>query len=130
MPVNYSLTSRGAERALRLAADSAISPDPAVWNFDDSGFSAVWSALSEEERRRRIEALVGEFLGKRGLADAAVIAYIDVHHRVFLEFKRDFPPAEKPALLMQVERHVRSGTGERVELFVAEMKDNNRLRRL
>ena len=49
---------------------------------------------------------------------------------MFVQFGEDFPVAQKPFILMQLERHVRNATNERIELFVSELKDNNRIRRL
>jgi hypothetical protein len=130
MPANYSPTSRAAVKALRTAIDAAIRPNPKDWNFEDHGLSEAWRAISKDERSRRLDGLIGDYLRKHGLADAVTVTDIDQYDRVFLQFHEDFPVAEKPPILMRLERHVREATGERIELFMSEMKDNNKLRRL
>jgi hypothetical protein len=130
MPVNYSATSRAAAQALRTAIDSVSPPDTKNWNFDDNGLSDAWKKQPLEARRARLEALLADFEKDSGLSQAVAITDIDVYDRVFIQFKDDFPVAEKPVMLMRLERNVRKATGERIEFFVSEMKDNNRIRRL
>jgi len=130
IPANYSPTSRGAALALRAAIDQTVPPSAKDWNFEDHGLSHGWRAIAKDVRSQRLEGLIKEFLQKAGLPEAAVITDIDQYDRVFLQFQDDFPIAQKPPILMQLERHVRQATGERIELFMAEMKDNNRIRRL
>lgn len=130
MPMNYSVTSRAAEKALRTAIDQVAPPDPAQWNFEDRGLSAAWRKLPVDERRRRLDELLAAALKSAGSPDAATVESIDQHDRVLLQFAPDFPVKAKPPLLMQLERHIRKATGERFEVFVSEMKDNNRIRRL
>lgn len=130
MPSNYSAASRSAASALRVAIDQAVAPQPDEWNFEDQGLSEAWRAIPKEDRSRKLEGLIKEFLKKIDLPDAAIVTDIDVYDRVFLQFQEDFPVAQKPPVLMQLEKHVRHATGERIELFVSEMKDNNRIRRL
>ncbi len=130
MPANYSPTSRAAAKALRAAIDGVLPIDLVNWNFDDNGLSEAWRKLPIETRRAKLEALIGEFLKQSGQNDAVIVTDIDVHDRVFMQFKPDFPLDDKPIMLMKLERYVRSATGERIELFMSEMKDNNRIRRL
>jgi hypothetical protein len=130
MPVNHSETSRAAEIALRVAIDSAVPPDPNIWNFDDNDLSPAWRARSIAQRRAQVETLITAYLRDAGCADAAIITDIDAYDRVFIQFKADFPAPAKPVTLMQIERHIRRATGERIELFLSDMKDNNRIRRL
>jgi hypothetical protein len=130
MPANYSPTSKSAAKALRAAIDSVLATDPTAWNFDDNGISEMWRKRPLDERRRSLDGLVSDFLTNRGQAGAVTIVEIDVHDRVFLEFGPDYPINDKPLILMQLERFIRDATRERIELFVSEMKDNNRIRRL
>jgi hypothetical protein len=130
MPTNYSTTSRAAAKALRAAIDGVLPVDLVNWNFDDNGLSEEWRKLPIETRRAKLDTLIGEFLKQTGQTDAVIVTDIDVHDRVFMQFKPDFPLDDKPVMLMKLERHVRSATGERIELFMSEMKDNNRIRRL
>lgn len=130
MPTNYSPTSKAAARALRLAIDAAAPPDPTNWNFEDHGLSDQWRAIPVASRRGKLESLIKQYLQKLNLPDAAAVTDIDEYDRVFLQFKDDFPIERKPPILMELERTVRQQTGERIELFMSEMKDNNRIRRL
>lgn len=130
LPANHSPTSRAAERALRTTIDSAKPPDPTQWNFEDRGFSPAWSRLPEAERLRRIETLMAAYLESAGHPGALTVTEIDKYDRVFVQFQPEFPLTLKPRMLMQMEHHIRTATGERIELFVSEMKDNNRIRRL
>jgi hypothetical protein len=130
MPVNFSPTSRAAAKALRAAIDAVMPVDLVHWNFEDNGLSEAWRKLPLETRRAKLNALIGEFLKQTGQPDAVIVTDIDVHDRVFMQFRSDFPLDSKPVLLMSLERHLRSRTGERIELFMSEMKDNNRIRRL
>ncbi len=130
MPRNYSATSRDAAQALRSAIDAVQKPDLENWNFDDNGLSDAWRKLPLETRMARLDGLVAEYLKKAGHPDAAEITEIDEYERVFLLFKPEFPIDAKPPLLMQLERYIRNATAERIELFVSELKDNNRTRRL
>ncbi len=130
IPANYSETSRAAVKALRKAIDEAEQPNPADWNFEDHGLSDAWRKIPTDERSRRLETMIGAYLKESGLANAATVTEIDQYDRVFVQFSDDFPGEKKPSALMQLERYVRGETGERIELFVSELKDNNRIRRL
>ena len=130
LPANYSVTSRAAEQVLRQAIDGVLSPDPAQWNFEDHGLSAAWTHLALDERLRRVDELTAAYLKAAGLSDAVSIVEIDQYDRVFVLFAPEFPVPAKPKALMDLEHHIRAATGERIELFVSEMKDNNRIRRL
>ncbi len=130
IPGNYSETSRAAAKALRAAIDTATPSKPADWNFEDHGISDAWRQISSEERTRQLEALFKEHLQKSNLPGAVLVTDIDQYDRVFIQFDEGFSVAQKPPVLMQLERYVRQATGERIELFVSEMKDSNRIRRL
>jgi len=130
IPRNYSDTSRAAVAALRKAIDTVEQPNPADWNFEDHGLSDTWRKIPKDERGKRLEAMIGDYAKKSGLTDAVTVTEIDQYDRVFVQFADDFPVEKKPSALMQLERYVRGETGERIELFVSELKDNNRIRRL
>ncbi len=130
IPANYSVTSRAAVNALRKAIDAAEQPNPADWNFEDHGLSDAWRKIPADVRTQNLESLIADYLKKVSLASAIIVTEIDEYDRVFVQFGEDFPVAQKPFILMQLERHVRNATNERIELFVSELKDNNRIRRL
>lgn len=130
IPANYSETSREAVKALRTAIDTATPPKPADWNFEDHGLSDAWRRKSKKQRTQQLETLFKKYLQTSGLSDVVSVANIDEYDRVFILFDEGFSVTQKPSVIMQLERHVRRATGERVELFVSEMKDNNRIRRL
>ena len=130
IPANYSETSRAAVKALRAAIDASEQPNAADWNFEDHGLSDAWRKIPKDVRTQQLTAMLDDCFGKTGQKDSVIITDIDEHDRVFLQFTDDFPIAQKPSALMQLERYVRKATGERIEFFVSELKDNNRIRRL
>jgi hypothetical protein len=62
--------------------------------------------------------------------DDAWIADIERGFRVVVAFAAGVAPAAKPGFLMRLERRMRAATGQRLELYMDEMKDQNRIRRL
>lgn len=104
---------------------------PEGWNGFDRGVSSSWKAQSRETKTLRIQASLDRFLAGRGLAEPAlVITAIDSLERIYLQFGPELHVREKPSLLMAFEHCLRRETGERLEVFLTEMKDQNGIRRL
>ena len=105
--------------------------DASTWNFEDRGLSMKWTAQDKQEKLAAVRTLLVEFLRDRKLADDAFsIVEIDQYERIDVSFDGKVPVSEKPGMLMDFERFLRRHTGERLEVFVTEMKDLNRIRRL
>jgi hypothetical protein len=105
--------------------------DANTWNFEDRGLSIKWTAQGKQKKIAVVRELQMEFFRDRKLADGMFsIVDIDQHERIDVSFEATVPVSEKPGILMDFERFLRRSTGERVEVFVTEMKDLNRIRRL
>ncbi len=116
----------------RIRADHAArSPEASVQNFWNPTISKDWLRLAEAEQIARVEGILGDFQAERSLAPGSLVAVgVENNIRVLLAFSEEVDYAEKPALLMDVERKLRAATGDRLEVFAEEMADGNRIRRL
>jgi hypothetical protein len=110
----------------------------ATANEFDAGPAPAWRALSEAERRARLDAALASACRAQGWpADAVAVQRIEFDVRVVVELGEPVAPAEpkasdsyKPALLMRLEEAVQDTVDRRLELVLAEVKDANVLRRL
>ena len=103
----------------------------AQWNFDDRGLSQGWCELSEESKVNKIKAIQSTFLTGRGLTTNSLkLVTIDKYDRLFYEIHEQVPVQMKPELLLSLEISLQRKTGERLEVFLSEMKDKNKIRRL
>lgn len=103
----------------------------ATENEFDRPFSDTWKALDQTTKLDRISDILAENAKLVGLdLGDLVISRIDTYDRVFLFFSERITQKQQPSLLMDLEQKVRANLGERVELFVEEAKDANRIRRL
>lgn len=92
---------------------------------------ANWLAKSEAEQASILKPIVARFLHAKGKSDDDLwISCIERDTRVTVAFGTSVHYATKPGLLMDLERRLRAETGEPLELFMEEMKDANRIRRL
>lgn len=101
------------------------------WNFFDRPFTPAWLSLSKDEKTARLRAISEAFVAERGLSDEDLwVVELDEHDRLNVGFGPNLEPRVKPGLLMDLERRIRRETGERVEVFLVEMKDLNKIRRI
>ena len=92
---------------------------------------ADWLAKNEAEQATRIKPIVAGFLRTSRLAEGDVwICRIERGTRVTIAFSDSVSYAAKPELMMVLEQRLRRETGNPIELFMEEMKDANRIRRL
>jgi hypothetical protein len=120
-------------RLIRRIRDdhAARRPAASVENFWNPTFSKDWLRLAEAEQVARVEEILGDFQAERSLAPGSLVAVgVENNIRVLLAFSEEVGYAQKPALLMDVERKLRAATGDRLEVFAEEMADGNRIRRL
>lgn len=140
MPVEGILTPRSAggafslcEHLIRdiLAQHQAATGDKTTQNFWNPPLSASWRAKSADERLAALQPLVSRFVADNNLnAGDLQITEIEKARRIVVKFGSGLRHEQKPILLMQFERHVRRATGDRLEVYMEEMKDNNQIRRL
>lgn len=101
------------------------------WNFEDRGLSEEWLAKSESEKTMRLSEVTQDYLQKNGFPNTALsLVQIDQYGRLFYEFGPNIPVDVKPSLLLGLEVAFQRTLQERLEVFLTEMKDQNKLRRL
>ena len=122
-----------AERLLRRAFAAAqdkygIGYRENRWN---SRPGTAWVAKSEAEQAAILKRSINAFLRERGRkAGDLWITGIEKSRRVTVAFAAEVPCVLKPEMLLSLERCIRKDTGEPLELFMEEMKDANKIRRL
>jgi hypothetical protein len=90
-----------------------------------------WLALDERAQADSIRPIIIGFLQSNGLDDDVVfISRIERGTRVTLGFGEHVSYKIKSKLLLELEKVLRRETGNPLELFMAEMKDANQIRRL
>lgn len=113
-----------ADRAARQAAGSRE-------NFWNPAISRDWLRLGELEQMARVEEVLTAFRAEQDLQDGdLVVVGVENNIRVLLAFAGEVGYGRKPGLLMAFEARLRAATGDRLEVFAEEMKDDNRIRRL
>ena len=116
----------------RIRADyAARRPSASVENFWNPTISKDWLRLDEAKQLACVDEILSAFLAERGLVSGNLVAVgIENNIRILLAFSEEVGYAQKPALLMDFERKLRTATGDRLEVFAEEMADGNRIRRL
>lgn len=134
LPSNVSPCLARAERLIRNLYRSWKMNGSVIaegWNFEDHGLSEAWVVRTRDDKLSNIKTLLIEYLAANALADDVLsIIDIDKLDRIDLRFGDQVSVQMKPKLLMDFERFLRVRTGERLEVFVAELKDLNSIRRL
>ncbi len=132
-PGNADPIFRRPVRLIRKIHESYqdASGDHDVENFWNPVFSKDWLKLPLEDQAARLKPLLVEFLSEREQdKDDLYLTDIENGSRVIIAFAEHIGHDEKPSLIMDLERKVRNVTGQRLEFYMAEMKDTNRIRRL
>jgi hypothetical protein len=113
------------------SAYQAESGDVSGWNQWNPRVPAEWLRLDKEQQAQQLKPIIASHLSEQGLTSEDLwISDIERGIRVVISFGEGVPLAEKPKLLMQVERRLREATGKRIEVYAHEMTDKNVLRRL
>jgi hypothetical protein len=100
-------------------------------NFWNPTISKDWLRLDEGAQCARLEAMLADFLAEQGLVEGDMqVVGVERNIRVLLAISGDLDYRRKPSLLLAFERKLRAATGDRLEVFAEEMKDDNKLRRL
>ena len=101
------------------------------WNFEDRGLSLHWKKKSKAEQKDILNNIAHAYLEKRGYTQADLsLVQIDLYGRLFYEFSAAVPVGAKPGLLLGLEHEFQKILHERLEVFLTEMKDQHKLRRL
>lgn len=116
-------SARARHQASKGAEDRA--------NFWDPPLSTGWRQATDAERIAALGPIVARFRAGHGLGpDDLRIERIEKTRRVIVGFGPEVGYTAKPALMMRLEVDIRKAIGERLELFMAEAKDSNAIRRL
>ena len=101
------------------------------WNFADHGLSASWQEKTDEQKQSILDGITEKYLLSKGYAkDVLRLVQIDQYGRLFYEFDGEVSVSAKPRLLMGLEHAFQHALDERLEVFLTEMKDQHKLRRL
>lgn len=93
--------------------------------------TSSWLSMDEAAQAAAIKPIVADFLvGARLGVGAVWISRIERGTRVTIAFADEVSYAVKPKLMMMLEQRLRRETGSPLELFMDEMKDVNKIRRL
>ena len=112
----------------RLEARHGAEDRPNFWN---PPLSEAWRAKSDAARIATLEPAIDRFRREHDLRPADLwVERIEKTRRVVIGFGPEVGYTAKPALLMRLEVDIRNAMGERLELFMAEAKDSNAIRRL
>jgi hypothetical protein len=101
--------------------DNRFDPEP----------SRNWQALTPEQRVQRLQAALDELAAGRGLkAGDVVCTRLDRSTRATVEFHVELPAPQKAAMMMALERALKSTLEGTIHLYQEEMHDKNKIRRL
>lgn len=93
--------------------------------------SADWLSKDEAAQAASIKPVIASFLETNALhKDDIFISRIERGTRVTIAFSENVTYKMKPELMMKLERLLRCATNNPLELFMEEMKDANKIRRL
>jgi hypothetical protein len=139
-PVSGILTPRNAgkiflllEQLIRSVYKAYLADSGAErgWNQWNPKIPAEWLRLNKEEQAAKLKPELNLSIIANGLnADDLWISDIEKGLRVILSFAPTIPSEQKPPILMRIERHLRDAIGIRLEVYVEEMGDQNKIRRL
>ena len=139
-PTNGILTPNSAgaafhccEKLIRLILSTRTTTvgDVRSENFWTPALSPIWRSGTAQKRIAMLRPLVEQFRADHGLSeDQFWLEAIDKAHRVIVGFGPSVDYSAKPALLLRFEVQIRRATGNRLEVFMAEAKDTNSIRRL
>lgn len=139
-PVNGIRTPRNAGPAFALAERLMRQVHAAAREHFNIGHrenawylrpNADWLSKDEPAQAVAIKPIIADFLKANGLLDDDIfISRIERGTRVTIAFSENVTYKTKPKLMMSLEQQLRRETGNPLELFMDEMKDANKIRRL
>ncbi len=97
----------------------------------DGGVSLHWRRLDTAGRRAMIAACCESFLAARNLdRDAFELVAVEFDARLVLRAHANVAGPNLPGLVMDLERTIRADIDPRLEVYLEELRDRNKLRRL
>lgn len=103
---------------------------PRVSTYDESP-STEWLELSDRSRKARLQAAIEGFECQRDLPRGSLqVSDVQLGFRIVVVVDAWDGRADLAATLMALERHVRAHVERRLEVFLEEVRDQNRKRRL
>lgn len=114
-----------------LAQYRAATGDQETRNFWNPALSQEWRVKTAEQQMEALRPIVEAYRKSQERLNSNIwIARIEKMRRVIIDFGETVDAARKPIVLRQLEQAIRRATGERLELYMEELKDNNVIRRL
>jgi hypothetical protein len=114
-----------------LAQYRTVTGDQETRNFWNPALSQEWRLKTAEQQMETLRPIIESYQKSQDAANSDMwIARIEKMRRVIIDFGETVDAARKPVLLRELERAMRDATGERLELYMEELKDNNVIRRL
>ena len=93
--------------------------------------SPEWLALSPEEKISRLEKAISEFCADSAIPKSALeIISLDYDIKLTIQFASEVPVAAKPKYMRQLEGALKEKVEAKIQLYMAEKKDLNKIRRL
>ncbi len=93
--------------------------------------SAEWLALSEQQRRQRLDAAIAEIAAEAGFSPVEVeVTAIEHGLRVVVRFLGSLAAADRQGHMLIMETGIKEKVDGRLELYQEELKDGNVIRRL
>ncbi len=100
-------------------------------NAYDPSPSAEWLAMSADERRQSLAAVIAEVAKEHGFSAKDVeVTDIEFGVRVVIRLKGSLEQADRQRHIMILEQGIKAKLDRRLELFLEEIKDINKIRRL
>ena len=102
-----------------------------IQNFWNPPLSEAWRGMDTAARLATLKPIIDEFRATAGLgANDLWLVRIERMARIVVGFGAAVGHDRKPILLRKLESVIRHKTGDRLELYMEEMKDDNTIRRL
>ncbi|MGH6977242.1 MAG: hypothetical protein ACREED_09465 [Stellaceae bacterium] len=102
-----------------------------IENFWNPPLSEAWRRMDTGARLATLKPIVGEFRAAAGVGENDLrLVRIERMARIIVGFGAAVGHDQKPILLRKLEAAIRRKTGDRLELYMEEMKDDNTIRRL
>lgn len=133
LPENASAAFRPLLALARglLADYRAQGHELSTTNFEYPTGGAAWLALDGDAQTAAVQRCLDDAMRARGFeAGAARCLKVAQGERVTLTFSDTVPPAQRPALMMALERALAAGVDAALHVYLEERKDLNKLRRL
>jgi hypothetical protein len=93
--------------------------------------SQRWATASPADRESMTKAALASIALALGFGNGAIeLAHIQGDRRIVVSFSPEVPVARRPALLFDIERGLKSSVEDGLSVYMEEMTDKNRLRRL